>query len=125
MNCTRGLYKVLGLQGLSLALLVALVVSVSAGTPSAQASRLGPELSLPDTEVVPQQQGAEEEDGESELPWLFAVFAITWASFFGYVFVMSRRQREMQREVEALTRALAERERQASQAEPGSGSRES
>ena len=48
--------------------------------------------------------------GESELPWLFAVYAITWAAFFGYVFVMSRRQREMRAEIAALKRALAERE---------------
>ena len=48
--------------------------------------------------------------GEAELPWLFAVYAITWAAFFGYVFVMSRRQREMQAEIAALKRALAERE---------------
>lgn len=48
--------------------------------------------------------------GEAELPWLFAVYAITWAAFFGYVFVMSRRQREMRAEIAALKRALAERE---------------
>lgn len=125
MNSTIGLYKVLGLKGLSLALLVALVASVSSGIPSAQASRLAPELSPPETGVVPQQQGAEEEDGESELPWLFAVFAITWAAFFGYMFVMSRRQQEMQREIEALTKALAERDRQGPGTEPGPGSRES
>ncbi len=53
------------------------------------------------TEVPAQQQR-----GEAELPWLFAVYAITWAAFFGYVFVMSRRQREMQREIDALKRAL-------------------
>ena len=49
---------------------------------------------------------AQQQRGESELPWLFAVYAITWATFFGYVFVMSRRQREMQREIDTLKRAL-------------------
>ena len=49
---------------------------------------------------------AQQQRGEAELPWLFAVYAITWAAFFGYVFVMSRRQREMQREIDALKRAL-------------------
>ena len=53
---------------------------------------------------MPQQ--SDEMDGESELPWLFAVFAITWAAFFAYVFVMSRRQREMQREIDHLKRSL-------------------
>lgn len=49
---------------------------------------------------------AQQQRGESELPWLFAVYAITWAAFFGYVFVMSRKQREMQREIDTLKRAL-------------------
>ena len=49
---------------------------------------------------------AQQQRGESELPWLFAVYAVTWAAFFGYVFIMSRRQREMQREIDALKRAL-------------------
>jgi CcmD family protein len=48
--------------------------------------------------------------GESELPWLFAVYIITWAVFFGYIFMLSRRQREMRREINALKRALADRE---------------
>ena len=49
---------------------------------------------------------AQQQRGEAELPWLFAVYAITWAAFFVYVFIMSRRQREMQREIDALNRAL-------------------
>ena len=49
---------------------------------------------------------AQQPRGEAELPWLFAVYAITWAAFFGYVFIMSRRQREMQREIDTLKRAL-------------------
>jgi CcmD family protein len=48
--------------------------------------------------------------GESELPWLFAVYIITWAAFFGYIFMLSRRQREMRREIDALKRASADRE---------------
>ena len=47
--------------------------------------------------------------GESELPWLFAVYIITWAMFFGYIFMISRRQREMRVEIEALKRALEDR----------------
>lgn len=60
------------------------------------------DITLATTTDIPAQQRR----GEAELPWLFAVYAITWASFFGYVFVMSRRQREMQREIETLKRAL-------------------
>ena len=55
--------------------------------------------------------------GDSELPWLFAVFFVTWAAFFGYVLVMSRRQREMRREIDALRRALDDQQRRASRAE--------
>ena len=61
-------------------------------------------------EALPPPQADDDLEGESELPWLFAVFFITWAAFFGYVFVMSRRQREMRREIDALRRALAHRE---------------
>ena len=50
-------------------------------------------------------------DPESFLPYLFAVFSITWIAFFGYVFLMSRRQREMQREMEALRKDLEEKDK--------------
>ena len=60
--------------------------------------------------ALPPPQAGDDLGGESELPWLFAVFFITWAAFFGYAFVMSRRQREMRREIDALRRALAHRE---------------
>jgi CcmD family protein len=52
---------------------------------------------------------------EANLPFLFAVFIITWAAFFAYVFYVSRRQREMQNEIEALKRALDERDRKAAE----------
>ena len=58
-----------------------------------------------------QQRG----DPEANLPFLFAVFIITWAAFFVYVFYVSRKQREMQAEIEALKRALEERDGQASE----------
>ena len=47
---------------------------------------------------------------EANLPYLFAVFIITWAVFFGYVFVMSRRQNELRQEIDALKQRLAESE---------------
>ena len=60
-------------------------------------------------ELPPAQTG----DGpEANLPYLFAVYIVTWAAFFGYVFYVSRRQREMQREIDALKYALEERDRQ-------------
>ena len=51
-------------------------------------------------------------DPEANLPFLFAVYIITWGGFFAYVFAMSRRQREMQRELDALKAAIAEKESQ-------------
>ena len=60
--------------------------------------------------ISPTQQSR---DPEANLPFLFAVFIITWATFFVYVFYVSRRQREMQGEIEALKQALAEREKNA------------
>lgn len=47
---------------------------------------------------------------ESPLPFLFAVYAVTWAAFFAYAFYMSRRQRELRRELDELRKALEEKE---------------
>ncbi len=41
-----------------------------------------------------------------KLPYLYAVYTITWLVFFVYVFFVSRRQREMEREIHGLKRAL-------------------
>ena len=51
-------------------------------------------------------------DPEANLPFLFAVYILTWAGFFGYAFYMSRRQRDMQRDIDALRQALRNREDQ-------------
>ncbi len=59
---------------------------------------------------------------EANLPYLFAVYIITWAAFFAYVFYVSRRQREMQGEIEALKRALEERDGRAVEHNSGPGS---
>lgn len=39
---------------------------------------------------------------ETNLTFLFAVFAVTWAGFFAYIFFISRKQRELQKEVARL-----------------------
>ncbi len=66
-----------------------------------------------DEPAAPPQQDAQDSDPEANLPYLFAVYIITWGGFFAYVFYMSRRQREMQRELDALKRALNERDQAA------------
>ena len=49
-------------------------------------------------------------DREGNLPFLFAVYTITWAAFFAYAFYMSRRQRELRRELDEIKRAMEEKE---------------
>lgn len=48
--------------------------------------------------------------GESNLGFLFAAFAVAWAVFFGYVFYMSRRERELRRDLDELRRQLESRQ---------------
>ena len=52
----------------------------------------------------------EDTDPEANLPYLFAAYAVTWVGFFVYLYYLSQRQRSLQREVEALREALAERD---------------
>ena len=66
--------------------------------------------------VVAQEQDS---DPEANLPFLFAVYIITWGGFFAYAFAMSRRQREMQRELDALKAVIADKASQ-----PGAGQAE-
>lgn len=54
----------------------------------------------------------------SNLPYLFAAFAVSWAVFFFYVFFMTRRQQEMRNEIRELRQTL---ERQEAQEAPGGG----
>ena len=42
----------------------------------------------------------------SNIPWLFAAFAVSWAVFFLYVFFVTRRQQEMQSQIRELRQAF-------------------
>ena len=42
----------------------------------------------------------------SNLPYLFAAFAVSWAVFFLYAFFVTRRQQELQSEIRELQRVL-------------------
>ena len=46
----------------------------------------------------------------SNLPFLFAAFAVSWAAFFAYAFFVTRRQQELQREIRKLRQGLEDRE---------------
>ena len=64
-------------------------------------------------DISAQATNAESSDPEANLPYLFAVYAITWVIFFAYLYYLSQRQRNLRREVEELRQVLAEKERQA------------
>ncbi len=42
----------------------------------------------------------------SNLPYLFAAFAVSWVVLFGYLFYVNRRQHEMKKEIARLQRVL-------------------
>ena len=44
------------------------------------------------------------------IPYLFAAFAIVWAVFFVYVFFTSRRQDELEQEMEILREEMRRRD---------------
>ncbi len=48
--------------------------------------------------VVDREQG----DLEQNLGFLFAVYLVTWAGFFVYIFIVSRRQSDLAREIQVL-----------------------
>ena len=47
---------------------------------------------------------------EANLKYLFAVFFLVWAFFFGYTFFLSRRLKEMKNEVAILKKIISEKE---------------
>ena len=99
MNFTREWHSGPALRAALLAALISLALVAWSALSGAEA-------------ISPAQQSG---DPEANLPFLFAVFIITWAAFFAYVFYVSRKQREMQAEIEALKLALEERDRQESE----------
>jgi CcmD family protein len=52
--------------------------------------------------------GQENTNTEANLDYLFAIYIITWAGFFAYIFVVSRRQRTLEREIDGLKALLDE-----------------
>jgi len=50
--------------------------------------------------------------GESNLDFLLAGTALAWAGFFSYAFYLSRRNKEIRRELDELRERLADRDKQ-------------
>lgn len=44
---------------------------------------------------------------EANLPYLFAVYTITWLAFFAYLYYLSQRQQNLKRQIEVLKQALS------------------
>ena len=59
--------------------------------------------------VLAAGQGQADSNPEANLPYLLGVYTVTWAAFFAYAFYMTRRQRELRRQIEDLRRSLDER----------------
>ena len=120
MRYTRPLRSRLSSGYLRWPILLLVAVALTAApllAPDAHASADSAGPSVGETEVHAQQTDADRRDPESNLPYLFAVFIVTWGVLFGFVFFMSRRQQGLQREVEALKAMLAEREAQSATAD--------
>ena len=43
---------------------------------------------------------------EENISYLFAAFAIVWVVLFGYIFILSQRQKKLRREIELLKEVL-------------------
>ena len=94
------------------ALILAIALALSAGIwgqAGVQASPDNPPAHI--DAAAPQADPEPGDDPEPNLGFLFGVFMVTWAGFFGYAFMVSRRQRELQREIATL-RAVIEGQRE-------------
>ena len=59
--------------------------------------------------VLAAGQGQADSNPEANLPYLLGMYTVTWAAFFAYAFYMTRRQRELRRQIDELRRSLEER----------------
>ena len=108
MSCTSMPSKTITIQVFLAALAVAIVMGLFwNGSVHALDNRPSNLESNPPS--LPLQQEAEDSAPDANLSYMFAVFIITWAVLFGYLFVMSRRQRDLQHELKTLRTALSEK----------------
>ena len=83
---------------------VAIIIFQASAAYAADALTI-PDLLNPDH--TPKAQEVKASHPEANLPYLFAVYILTWAGFFGYIFLMARRQKEMRRDIETLKTMLS------------------
>ena len=55
------------------------------------------------------EHGQAASNPEANLPYLLGVYTITWLAFFAYAFYITRRQRELRRQIDELRRQLEEK----------------
>ncbi|MSQ21806.1 MAG: CcmD family protein [Dehalococcoidia bacterium] len=59
--------------------------------------------------ALAQGGGAGEDVKRTYLPYLLGVYTITWLAFFAYAFYITRRQRELRRQIDELRSKLEEK----------------
>lgn len=74
-------------------------------------------IALAQPTIAYAQESTSSSNLETNLPFLFAVYIITWAGFFAYLFFISRRQRELRNELESLK--LERSDEPENQSDPG------
>ena len=66
-------------------------------------------VALPATALA--SPGAQTSTSDSNLVWLLAALIVVWAGFFAYTFFVSRKTRDMRRELDELRERLGKGER--------------
>ena len=94
MRITRGSAAVLA--ALLLVLIPAATAAFASSDPIVTAAALSAE---------------ENTNPNTNLGYLFAVYIITWSGFFAYIFIVSQRQRALERQIDDLKKLLGEKQR--------------
>ena len=122
MSYTRVLHNQVLQQGARIAALIVIVAVSLLGIAPTYAFEDDSGAYTFEVAEVPQPQQVQAREPEANLPYLFAVFFVTWMAFFAYVFAVSRRQKEVRREIEYLRRDMADRDRERAPHVSGPGS---
>ena len=100
--------KQLTLERIALVVFILTAIAVLAVADLEASDDWGWQISGQNTTGLPQEEWRG--DSEENLTYLFAVYIITWGGFFAYVFMVSRRQKELHRDITALKQLLSDRE---------------